>query len=53
LGLLIGCQQLPSIRARQSTSPPARQFITQAALQHPLFAAAQRAVEVDHTKRKS
>jgi hypothetical protein len=38
---------------RASTSPQARQLITQAALKYPLFAAAQRAAEVDHAKHKS
>jgi hypothetical protein len=36
-----------------ATSPQARQIIKQAALQHPLFAAAHLAWEADHAKHKS
>ena len=44
---------LESLIYRASTSPQARQIIRQAALKDPLQAAAQRAWEADHAKRKS
>ena len=46
-------EALQSLIFRASTSPQARQIITKAALKDPLFAAAQRAWEADHAKRKS
>jgi len=46
-------EALESMIFRASTSPQARQLITQAAMKDPLFAAAQRAWDADHAKRKS
>ena len=46
-------EALESLIFRASTSPQARQIIRQAALKDPLQAAAQRAWEADHAKRKS
>jgi len=46
-------EALQSLIFRASTSPQARQIIRQAALKDPLQAAAQRAREADHAKRKS
>ena len=46
-------EALQSLIFRASTSPQARQMIRQAALKDPLQAAAQRAWEAEHTKRKS
>jgi hypothetical protein len=45
-------EALESMVLRASTSPQALQLIKQAALKDPLFAAAQRAWEADHAKRK-
>jgi hypothetical protein len=54
---LPGCtsdgEAVESLILRASTSPEARQIITQAALKDPLFVAAQRAWEADHAQRKS
>ena len=46
-------EALESMIFRASTSPQALQLIKQAALKDPLFAAAQRAWEAEHAKRKS
>ena len=46
-------EALESMVLRASTSPQALQLITQTALKDPLFAAAQRAWETEHAKRKS
>ena len=43
-------EALEALVYRASTSPQARTLITQAAMKHPLFAAAQRAGEADHVK---
>ena len=54
---LPGCtsdgEAVESLILRASTSPEARQLITQAVLKDPLYAAAQRAWEADHAKPKS
>jgi hypothetical protein len=41
-----------SVVLRASTSPPARQLITAAAMKQPLYVAAQLAWEAEHAKRK-
>jgi hypothetical protein len=46
-------EALQSLIFRASTSPQARQMIRQAALKHPLQAAAQRAWEANHANHKS
>ena len=46
-------EALESLIFRASTSPQARQIIRQTVLKEPLYAAAQRAWEADHAKRKS
>lgn len=44
---------LESMILRASTSPQALQLIAQAALKEPLYAAAQRALEMEHARHKS
>ena len=44
-------EAMESLIFRASTSPQARQIITQAAMKDPLFAAAQRAWEAEHAKK--
>jgi len=46
-------EALESMIFRAATLPDARQLITQAVLKDPLYAAAKRAREADHAKRKS
>ena len=46
-------EALESLIIRASTSPQARQIIRQTVLKEPLYAAAPRAWEADHAKRKS